>query len=858
MPTYRFKVEADDRQANDALGRVKQGFASIESQAASMAKSAGDVTMSIGKIAVKTTEVVGALAIMHKAWLMTFGSMEAATVSQVGVMSKLMDSVRLARIALTPTLFTASTIGAGIAVEMALQSATTTARENDRRALLAAGAGISIESVKALQNGADRAGLGQAGLLGAYSSLVGNSANSDAQQALRDLNVSLRDVNGSALTARELMAQLAESFGGVMDPTKKAQMAFALFGETAGTVLPELNQRMAENIRETIQWGDGTKRALAETAADLGSVGMAWDSMGDSIHRVNRAVKEYPAAAVSNAYSWLKNYRPMSGGLPYGKYEAKPPGTLGEGWSRLGEYWEAFSTVPAIPGTNFLVDTPNSEFYANSMKGFGDVLAQRMRGVQGSRMTAAFNAPGAQFGSVAPGSMLDLQLRIATLQRLRSGIIGAPDGINSVYFDSVSSQLKAATKSADAAERTPEIEKATARELASARLDELSTYAKIQGQAEIRIQQLREEGTLTASIAANVRKRAGVEIAVDLQRRSMARHTAGNASAVDKMATGASEFYAGTELEGELGARYSQATADMGSATYQQGQDFRSYQLGASRDSSLRSLDLISARTLAQKKDVADRKLAIDVDYLQKSQALEEQSIRDRYDKEESEATGALISKEAKDARLAAIDSQREQALRQMREKTGDAISKAQQDTAITEAKQYQEAYQKSFDSIKEGAGRLFDTLTGHAKNFWAALGSMVKAAALTPLRESFSNSMAGVFAPMFNGGGGAPGGRAAAGGGFASALPAFGGMAGGGGGGGLLGGGITGSPYDWGEPRRRHERRRRLPPVRRFPGGCNVRRRRRALAIGVRVRADPAAAGSWAALARPRNDRQR
>ena len=387
------------------------------------------------------------------------------------------------------------------------------------------------------------------------------------------------------------------------------------------------------------------------------------------------------------------------------------------------------------------------------------------------------------------------------------------------------------------------IEAETAKEAADAWGKEHSELAKIIAEHDQHIVQLRTEGKLNDTIRKNIDSRMMAEWTgmnkiwnkkqADLQ--------------MEKSAKEAEERFAVSEINtrgGPLGPQQS-AAAEYNYGTWVQGQAGAAGDLQTARDARLRSVELADAealktnyqQTVRAKVALEQEKLAIEIDYLQRAQAAQEQAIIARYGDEAAAATDPYMR--------AAIEARGHQEVQRSQTDVNVAIQAARESSALKEAKDVESEYQKHFDAIKNSAGTLFDALISNTKNFGQTLMATIRTAFLTPIKEVLSTWIAGMLmgstALMGGAGGGRGGSKLGIGAGSAAAGPAaailgFGGglfngpgfapstagygggqpgaggmtvqpdgsvgfgaspSSGGGGGFGAVGG-ITGSPFDW------------------------------------------------------------
>jgi hypothetical protein len=345
--------------------------------------------------------------------------------------------------------------------------------------------------------------------------------------------------------------------------------------------------------------------------------------------------------------------------------------------------------------------------------------------------------------------------------------------------------------------RKAEIE--TAKQAAEAWGKERSELAKIGVEHDSLIEKYKKEGLLNDTIRKNIDSRmmaewTGMNKIWNLKQAQLN---------MEKGAKGAEDLLGMSEINargGPLGPEGS-AAAGYGYGTWQEAQADKTGQLQVARDARTRSLDLAQAQsfkltldqTVKGKVALEQAKLDIEIDFLKKSQALQEQAIIARYGEDANGADPAM---------RAAIEARRDQEVQRSQSGLTDAVNAARQSTAVKQAQDVQSEYQKHFDAIKNSAGTLFDALISHTKTFGQTLMATLRTAILTPIKEAVSTWIAGMLMgnrALTGGGGGSGGG----GGGIQSAALSamLGGGASGGGGypGGMGGGGGAMTPPFWG-----------------------------------------------------------
>jgi hypothetical protein len=228
---------------------------------------------------------------------------------------------------------------------------------------------------------------------------------------------------------------------------------------------------------------------------------------------------------------------------------------------------------------------------------------------------------------------------------------------------------------------------------------------------------------------------------------------------------------------------------------------------GIAREAQLRALDTTNAHTLEQKVAVEQRKAAIEIEYLTRVHEIRMRLF-------DLETSRMVIEEEAQlkrlgyradeiQARIAELTAQRDEIRRFQQEATDAAMQGARETAAIRQAQLVRDHNQRIFDSFKRQAEGVFDALLTKSQSIWSAIGSSLKTALLTAIKDVVSSRVAAMLMQLFTGqrvslaGGGASGG---------STLGRLGGLLGigaapvfgGGSGGGPIPGGAAGG---WGTP---------------------------------------------------------
>jgi len=190
---------------------------------------------------------------------------------------------------------------------------------------------------------------------------------------------------------------------------------------------------------------------------------------------------------------------------------------------------------------------------------------------------------------------------------------------------------------------------------------------------------------------------------------------------------------------------------------------------GIAREAQLRALDATNAQTLEQKVAVEQRKAAIEIEYITRVHEIRMRLF-------DLETSRMVIEEEAQlkrlgyradeiQARIADLTAQRDE-IRRFQQEATDAVIQGARETAVTrQAQLIRDHNQRIFDSFKRQAEGVFDALLTKSQSIWSAIGSSLKTALLTAIKDVVSSRVAAMLMQLFTGqrvslaGGGASGG---------------------------------------------------------------------------------------------------
>jgi hypothetical protein len=200
------------------------------------------------------------------------------------------------------------------------------------------------------------------------------------------------------------------------------------------------------------------------------------------------------------------------------------------------------------------------------------------------------------------------------------------------------------------------------------------------------------------------------------------------------------------------------------------------------RDAQLRQAEATDAQTLQQKLALEQRKMEIEVAYLERVNEIKQRLF-------DLETSRMVLEEEANlqrlgyradqiKARIAELTQQREEIRREQQEATDAAIQAARENAAIRQAELVRDHNRQIFDSLKRQAEGVFDALLTKSQSVWSAIANALKTAVLTAIKEIVTSRVAALLMQLFAGARVTLGG-AGAGKNFGGLLPKLGGLLG-------------------------------------------------------------------------------
>ncbi len=183
---------------------------------------------------------------------------------------------------------------------------------------------------------------------------------------------------------------------------------------------------------------------------------------------------------------------------------------------------------------------------------------------------------------------------------------------------------------------------------------------------------------------------------------------------------------------------------------------FEEQRAGFTRDAQLRALEAADAQTLRQKLAVEQRKMEIEVEYLEKVHEIklrlfDMETFRMALE-EQSRLRSLGYTADRINQQIAELTLQREDIRQQMAEQTDAAITTARENAAIRQTQMIRDQNRQIFDSLKRQAEGVFDALLTKSQSIFSAIGNALKTAVLTAIKEVVSSRVAAMLMQLFTG----------------------------------------------------------------------------------------------------------
>lgn len=762
------------RSIEEHSGKAERSIQAIEKTSITAARAVNNVMAESTQAVISVKEFAGAVVSLTTSlagYILIAG--KSVTVTQ-----KVVNAYRAVRLAVSPTIFTATTIGIGIAAEALGRFAYHQGELAERTELAAAQLKISVAEYRQTATAARFLG----------------STFEDVRKIIDSMDDSgLERMGIKAGASADQFLEVARSIGAIPDPARRAAATVAVFGDKLSPEMyAKFNGTLAESVRlfESLAYRPDAAK-LDQFKRDLDTIGQGFDNLKARAKAVGESFKGIAVDTVTFLYDLSKSF---------GEWNVKT-------WSRPG--MEAVGDFIGRMGPG----TP-------AMVGAGTTLAlQKQQAAQPRQLTFEEIAEEQKKASAAAIA----SLRPVTPVEFRGFVPEAP--FSQKFTSTIAYQQEQLGDIQARLKREQELfaELRHNGDIANANI--MAAQIKQTETAYWRQKQLVEQAEKSEQATKDLlaeQKRAQEQAQKFFNENVAPRITARRrlGAAFDTMFAGGpavmpampqfKEAAEVVEIEALKASEMQRKRAEKDYAdslkfqeqTLQQQLDNSLYYLDrelqvtdAQRDKNLAAIESYGQRDIASRVTAEERKFAITREYAEKEAKILVERLRIKTDLAKAELE---IEKQLNPARAAEID-QRISAIiessgieaAKIQDKYLSQIDRARAESISRQNEIIISEQQRQFESLKNGFEGIFDALVLRSENAWQAMKRSLISIFLTPVKEEFARLAASLFtgirAPSYGYGGGSAGG-------FRGILGGFGGMLGGGG-----GGGHGGTPPFWG-----------------------------------------------------------
>ena len=242
------------------------------------------------------------LAAAHTLGFAALAKYSAGMTSTATAGDQLVNTYRLVRLALAPTVFTAASLAAGVLVEETIRLVNARAKLIDQQSAFAAANRVAFSSVDSLDT-VSRIGGANAGNV--RSLFTGLRAQWGANQGGVQAALDQLGVTGN-VGDPEVLGKIAAGLHAIADPAERARLAFQLFGEQGGVALKELDGKFALAADSVAKYGivlDKLSRTqisqfrqdlvdLKNQLTDFSGAGVGFDNLKTRIEQIGAAAED--------------------------------------------------------------------------------------------------------------------------------------------------------------------------------------------------------------------------------------------------------------------------------------------------------------------------------------------------------------------------------------------------------------------------------------------------------------------------------------------------------------------------------------------------------------------------------------
>ncbi len=284
----------------DKAGKSIQGIAGSSSR---------DIQTFTGEIAKASAELI-AFGAAHKLAIQSMESYSAATIRSGSATETLLNGYRALRLAFSPTVFTAATIGVGILAEKTIELVNARGKLIEQQALMAATTGKSISGIDAIHTSAVLSGSSERVLQRLVDASKAAKGTADYAKGLSTLGMSQGQADAMQWTG--YLGAIAESFRSIKDPVDRATLSVQLFGkENAGLALSTLDGTFASSVRAIDTWGltlsDVSRSRISDFRRDIRNLDDDIRSIEVDFRAAGEKIKQALEVGGADVYAWSKS-----------------------------------------------------------------------------------------------------------------------------------------------------------------------------------------------------------------------------------------------------------------------------------------------------------------------------------------------------------------------------------------------------------------------------------------------------------------------------------------------------------------------------------------------------------------------
>lgn len=703
-------IDGNASGANSEITKLNSAITSFEASTVRASKSSASALEQFEKTAGRVAITITEIAIAAKSVGFAVRELKALTVAAYENKSAaggIVDTYRAARLSVAAFTSTSSfavaalTVGAGILVEKLVGVANSQSKVIEGNAQIAAASKASFSSVQSFSTASK------------ITSLDLTFLNSFPVDRVRSYVLELQKI---------------------ADPIDRAARAQEIFGANAAKVYPLLNSGIERIIDASV---DLTRKLDVETRLSVQRLRDDFDVLGKSnpfaaalqgFRQFREEAKQGIVVFVSSVADKVRNFQPKT---PYDDGKSNLIPSLGGNGSfpavRLQrEFIEQELRQSLSDGIGQIGGGVNS----SSFKLYTDLLGQK-----GSKQQIE---EAKKISIELDSAKSGLEARLSEANQLIAGFAVQPEKYSRelIAAKTLKEQLAKKLEVFEIQEKADKAEKSASQLLAATYEAGLPPIQKIGFELlkNIKLYGLTEKALSSVSASANL------ALEQELSKESNKNFEAQQKNYREQQSDLA---------KGQLAAEAEALKLGLGlrNKTASDAAEYEIRAINTQRDFEIQQLELVGARTVDQKVYVEQQKAVIDEKYFIKKATLEAEALDQRAKSEI--ATFEIIAR-AQGVSDLAIALKRDAILNDFGQKgkqldldTQNAIEASRNKAQIESIKLVNDNTQKTFDSIKQSVGSLFDQLVTRSMSVFSVIGNLLKLTFLSAIKEVVSSSIA-------------------------------------------------------------------------------------------------------------------